>query len=138
MTSSSPKKSPTEIADQWASVGKYFSAIYMAVAALQLAARSPSHIIMGSCLAIAVVLGLASYFASQGSYGPARAFFLIGGIMGLPLGIVMLVAASKMAAAGRTMATAIPSTPYAPRPTRRPRKAEPQEAPPLADTSTSR
>jgi len=87
MDSESEKKIRT-----WTIVGFVFSAIYFFVAILQFAIRST--FIGIACLVIGALFALGSIFALKREYFLTRRLYLIGGILGLPLGLVMIMASS--------------------------------------------
>ena len=87
MDSESEKKIRT-----WTIVGFVFSAIYFFVAILQFAMRST--FIGIACSVIGALFALGSIFALKREYFLTRRLYLIGGILGLPLGLVMIMASS--------------------------------------------
>ncbi|HXE74906.1 MAG TPA: YIP1 family protein [Candidatus Xenobia bacterium] len=88
----------------WAYVAAGFAVFYLLVAIQQFWSRPFLYRVVGPfCLLICVLLALGCFLALNGQYKRARIALMIGGILGLPLGIVMLIAASKIGKAALEM-----------------------------------
>ena len=100
----------------WIFVGCAFSLFYLAFAVYEFGKDAPlghGHVyadvldrpVMGQVYGLAglltsALIGTGSLLAHRHQYSHARVCWLIGGILGLPLGIVMLIAARKIKKAG--------------------------------------
>jgi hypothetical protein len=81
----------------WVIVGFVFAGIYLLVGILQFARQPDLYKIVGPlALVIGVLLALGSLLALQQQYSSARVLWLIGGILGLPLGLVMIIGAGQL------------------------------------------
>jgi hypothetical protein len=81
----------------WIITGYVFTAVYVL---LGLAFFSAQEWIVGPLVLIAGVLfGAGSLLASKGNFSAARVLMMIGGVLALPLGLVMIMAGSRFGAA---------------------------------------
>lgn len=72
-------------------VGLVFTAVYLYIGIQQLTSHAPLSSAIGvACLLDATLFAVGSACALKTAYSAARVCYLIGGIMGLPLGLVMI------------------------------------------------
>ena len=76
----------------WTIVGFVFSAIYFFIAILEFI---EGFTFLGiACIVIGLLIASGSIFALKRDYFLTRRFYLIGGILSLPLGLVMIIASN--------------------------------------------
>jgi len=81
----------------WAIVGFVFAGIYLLVGILQFFREPAAYKLIGILvLVLCVLFALGSLLALEQQYSSARVLWLIGGILGLPLGLVMIIGAGQL------------------------------------------
>jgi len=81
----------------WAVVGFVFAGIYLLAAFVNFSMGAKAYQWIGFlALGVALLLGVGSLLALNQQYSWARVLLLIGGVIGLPLGFVMIAAANHM------------------------------------------
>ena len=75
----------------WAVVGFVFAALYLAIAIFAFTSHPENYEVIGALgLTICVLQGMGSILALMRKYSAARILMIIGGILGFPLGLVMV------------------------------------------------
>ena len=88
----------------WVITGWVFTALYAVIGFWQLSLGEGLSTLVGiSALVTAALFGSGAMMAGKGNYGGAKVCWIIGGILGLPLGLVMLIAGIKAGKAGATV-----------------------------------
>jgi hypothetical protein len=78
----------------WVTTVWAFVAIYVLIGAAQFAVQRG---VFGTIIfIIAVLFAAGGYLATQGNYSAAKILLIVGGILGIPLGIVMIIAGVKI------------------------------------------
>lgn len=91
----------------WVIVGFGFAGLYTLLAVLGFAdAIRISPAVNWSVSIAALLFWIGILFAVIGQYSVARVFLLIGGILGLPLSVVMIIAGKRIELAGQALARA--------------------------------
>jgi hypothetical protein len=81
----------------WAVVGFVFAGIYLLAAFVNFSIGAKAYQWIGFlALGVALLFGVGSLLALNQQYSWARVLLLIGGVIGLPLGLVMIAAANHM------------------------------------------
>ncbi|MDI1337931.1 MAG: hypothetical protein PSU94_17255 [Lacunisphaera sp.] len=81
----------------WIITGWVFSALYVIIGFSQLGGSGPLHTPVGiSALICAALFGIGAYYLGQNNAKSAKICWIVGGILGLPLGLVMLIGGLKL------------------------------------------
>lgn len=91
----------------WVIVGLAFSVLYTLLAVWGFIGgifKYPA--VSWSTLIIGILFWAGTFLAVKRQYSTARVFFLIGGILGLPLSVVMIIAGKRIELAGQALAQA--------------------------------
>jgi len=96
----------------WIIAGWIFTLIYCVIGLWQLNnGRGFLHVPVGiSALVTAALFGAGAYLAGQNNFKPAKICWIIGGILGLPLGLVMLIGGIKLGKQVQVQADADPGS----------------------------
>jgi hypothetical protein len=81
----------------WAVVGFVFAALYLAIAIFAFTSHPENYEVIGALgLTICVLQGMGGVLALTRNYSAARALMIIGGILGFPLGMVMVAGGNSI------------------------------------------
>lgn len=81
----------------WAVVGFVFAALYLAIAIFAFTSHPNNYELLGPLVVIiGVLVGMGSVLTLRRNYSAARILMLIGGILALPLGLVMIAGGNSI------------------------------------------
>jgi len=81
----------------WAVVGFVFAALYLAIAIFAFTSHPENYEVIGALgVIICVLQGIGGVLALTRNYSAARVLMIIGGILGFPLGMVMVAGGNSI------------------------------------------
>jgi hypothetical protein len=81
----------------WAVVGFVFAALYLALAIFAITSHPENYEVIAALgLTICVLQGMGGVLALTRNYSAARILMIIGGILGFPLGMVMVAGGNSI------------------------------------------
>ena len=92
---------PEHTIRRWTIVGVVFAILYSVIAVVSLA--GDNGLLGWIVLVVAILYWIGTALAATRQYSAARVVLIIGGIVALPLGIVMIIAGNKIAKAGKEL-----------------------------------
>jgi len=86
----------------WTIAGWVFAALYAVIGIFQFGKGDTISTAVGvSAVLTAALFAIGAMLAGKANYGGAKVCWIIGGILGLPLGLVMLIGGIKIGKAGQ-------------------------------------